>query len=97
MTQEAKIGHYFKRLTMMRTLLRQRLPAPRVSDAAGCCSRGRHSGTRQRREPGISRFRVRCFASPRNDKLTTVIASEAKQSIVPQTRTGLLRRWRSSQ
>jgi len=26
-----------------------------------------HSGARRRREPGISRFRVRCCASPRND------------------------------
>src|SRR5665647_1691856 len=27
----------------------------------------RHSGMVQRTRPGISRFRVRCFASPRND------------------------------
>ncbi|QOZ12611.1 hypothetical protein XH96_38225 [Bradyrhizobium sp. CCBAU 51765] len=26
-----------------------------------------HSGAARRAEPGISRFRVRCFASPRND------------------------------
>jgi len=29
--------------------------------------RSRHSGAHRRCEPGISRFRVRCFASPRND------------------------------
>jgi len=26
----------------------------------------RHSGARGTREPGISRFRVRCYAPPRN-------------------------------
>jgi hypothetical protein len=30
-------------------------------------SRHRHSGMVRRTRPGISRFRVRCFASPRND------------------------------
>ena len=30
-------------------------------------SRCRHSGMVRRTRPGISRFRVRCFASPRND------------------------------
>ncbi|RXH15179.1 hypothetical protein EAS54_19030 [Bradyrhizobium guangzhouense] len=30
---------------------------------------GRHSGAVRRTEPGISRFRVRCFASARNDSL----------------------------
>src|ERR1700741_1433833 len=30
-------------------------------------SQTRHSGMVRRTRPGISRFRVRCFASPRND------------------------------
>src|SRR5205814_1889620 len=32
---------------------------------------GRHSGMVRRTRPGISRFRVRCCASPRNDWLTS--------------------------
>ena len=31
----------------------------------------RHSGMVRRTRPGISRFRVRCFASPRNDSIRT--------------------------
>src|SRR5207248_612426 len=42
--------------------------------SAGCGGEGRgvnwsrHSGMVRRTSPGISRFRVRCFASPRNDE-----------------------------
>src|SRR4029453_11378257 len=35
----------------------------------------RHSGARQRREPGISRFRVRRFATPRNDTWGRIMAA----------------------
>ena len=55
-------------------------PAPSISrgrkslhsSGATCVARGRcralrHSGMVRRTRPGISRFRVRCFASPRND------------------------------
>ena len=38
---------------------------------AGCRATRRHSGTVRSIEPGISRFRVRCFASPRNDAYHT--------------------------
>src|SRR5947207_14503055 len=37
-----------------------------------CC---RHSGTVRGTGPGISRFRVRCSASPRNDERYTIMAA----------------------
>src|SRR6185295_386180 len=52
----------------------------------------RHSGMVRRTRPGISRFRVRCFASPRNDgekaRMTTVTitAAETPKSRIDWTR-----------
>ena len=48
MTQEAKIGHYFKRLTMIEnTLWRHRLPsAPRHRERRAGVDIHRHSGAR---------------------------------------------------
>jgi hypothetical protein len=64
-----------------------------------------HSGAARRAEPGISRFRARCFASPRNDDavgvrqgLSPSLRAQAKQSrISPRRHSGLLRRYRFSQ
>src|SRR4029450_6154943 len=46
-------------------------------DDVGCHTHRRHSGMVRRTRPGISRFRVRCFASPRNDaeKIRMTIAT----------------------
>ena len=42
----------------------------------GVTTEGRHSGTVRRTGPGISRFRVRCFASPRNDNHAEIAFAE---------------------
>src|SRR4029077_6318015 len=49
----------------------RRAKAEAIQSFPGC-----HSGMAKRR-PGISRFRVRCFAPPRNDRDRFLIASPA--------------------
>src|SRR5689334_15095711 len=51
-------------------------------DLAGCVSPG-HSGPPRRGEPGISRFGVRCFASPRNDGARWTTSSSIKPDTAP--------------
>src|ERR1700720_2434994 len=51
-------------------------------------SHNRHSGAPRSGEPGISRFRVRCYASPRNDEaknyaLNQPCASPVKEKYKP--------------
>src|SRR5450631_2517475 len=51
-------------------------------------SRHRHSGMVRRTRPGISRFRVRCFASPRNDGVwiaSSLRASQLRRSCFKRT------------
>src|SRR5476651_1304504 len=48
----------------------------------------RHSGMVRRTRPGISRFRARCFASPRNDKTTTGSATMTDADAVLVERDG---------
>src|SRR5688572_13138020 len=45
---------------------------------------GRHSGMVRRTGPGISRFRVRCFASPRNDP--KILCSQKSQTLTTLSR-----------
>src|SRR3984893_19049375 len=42
----------------------------------------RHSGAMRSGEPGISRFRVRCFASPRNDGVCFVAPRDDRKRYV---------------
>ena len=63
------------------------LAAKRKSGLLRCArndvqSRHRHSGMVRRTRPGISRFRVRCFASPRNDG----VCSNSKHAFTPSQR-----------
>src|ERR1700737_4113264 len=73
--------------TRFRFFCHLRLPSPASLRGAKATKQSifRRSGMVRRTRPGISRFRVRCFASPRNDRsYSPVIASEAKQSISPR-------------
>jgi hypothetical protein len=45
-------------------------------------ARHRHSGMVRRTRPGISRFRVRCFASPRNDGVWVASSPQRLQTQV---------------